>query len=129
MNLRILLPNEILLTEEVSRIVAEAANGYFCLLPRHCDFAAALVPGILSFTAGGKEVHLAIGGGTLIKKGPEVLVSTRNAVRGSELGTLREVVIRQFEEIDEKERKARSAAAKLEVDLLRRFLELREYGH
>jgi hypothetical protein len=35
------------------------------------------------------------------------------------------VVIRQFEEIDEREKKARAAAAKLEVDLLRRFMELR----
>lgn len=128
MNLQILLPAEILLTEEVTRIVAEAENGYFCLLPRHCDFTAALVPGVFSFTARDGEVHLAIDGGTLIKKGAEVLVSTRNAVRGRELGTLKEVVIRQFEEIDERERKARSAAAKLEVDLLRRFMELREYG-
>jgi hypothetical protein len=35
-------------------------------------------------------------------------------------------VVRQFEEIDEREKKARSAAAKLEIDLLRRFMEMRE---
>jgi hypothetical protein len=38
---------------------------------------------------------------------------------------LKEVVIAQFKEIDEREKKARSAAARLEVDLLRRFMELR----
>ena len=128
MNLKILLPAEIFLSEEVTKVIAEAENGFFCLLPRHIDFTASLVPGVFSFTAGNREIHLAIDGGTLIKKGADVLVSTRNAVRGSELGTLKEVVIKQFEEIDEREKKARSAAAKLEVDLLRRFMELKEHG-
>ncbi|MBP1720607.1 MAG: hypothetical protein H6Q50_119, partial [Deltaproteobacteria bacterium] len=45
-----------------------------------------------------------------------------------ELGKLKQVVEEQFEELDEKEKKARTAAAKLEVDLLRRFLELREHA-
>lgn len=128
MNLKILLPAEIFLSEEVTKIVAEAENGFFCLLPQHVDFTAALVPGVFSFTAGGGETHLAIDGGTLVKRGSDVLVSTRNAVRGPELGTLRDVVIKQFEEIDEREKKARSAAAKLEVDLLRRFMELKEHA-
>jgi F-type H+-transporting ATPase subunit epsilon len=128
MKLKILLPAEIFLSEEVTRIVAEAENGFFCLLPRHIDFTAALLPGVFSFTAQNGETHLAIDGGAIIKRGAEVFVSTRNAVRGPELGTLKEVVIKQFEEIDEREKKARSAAAKLEVDLLRRFMELKEHG-
>jgi F-type H+-transporting ATPase subunit epsilon len=127
MNLKILLPAEIFLSEEVTKVVAEAQNGFFCLLPQHVDFTAALVPGVFSFTAGNEETHLAIDGGTLLKRGAEILVSTRNAIRGRELGTLREVVSKQFEEIDEREKKARSAAAKLEWDLLRRFMELREH--
>jgi len=128
MNLKILLPAEIFLSEEVSKVVAEAENGFFCLLPQHVDFTAALVPGVFSFTARDGETHLAIDGGTLVKRGSEVLVSTRNAMKGAGLGDLRDVVIRQFEEIDEREKKARSAAAKLEVDLLRRFMELKEHG-
>ena len=128
MNLKVLLPAEIFLCEEVTKIVAEAENGFFCLLPQHADFTAALAPGILSFTTGNGETHLAVDGGALLKRGPEVLVSTRNAVRSPELGTLRDVVVRQFEEIDEREKKARSAAAKLEVDLLRRFMELKDHG-
>ena len=128
MKLKILLPAEIFLSEEVTKIVAEGENGFFCLLPRHIDYVAALAPGVFSFTTDNAETHLAIDGGTLLKRGDEVLVSTRNAVRGRELGTLKEVVIKQFEEIDEREKKARSAAAKLEVDLLRRFMELKEHG-
>jgi F-type H+-transporting ATPase subunit epsilon len=126
MKLKILLPAEIFLSEEVTKVVAEAENGMFCLMPQHIDFTAALVPGVFSYsTAGGEDAYLAIDIGTLVKKGSDVLVSTRNAFRGPELGHLKEVVIAQFREIDEREKKARTAAARLEVDLLRRFMELK----
>ena len=127
MKLKILLPAEVFLVEEVSKVVAEADNGFFCLLPQHVDFTASLVPSVLSYTAGGGEHYLAVDVGTLVKKGPEVLVSVRNVARSDELGTLKDIVTRQFEELDEREKKARSSAAKLELDLLRRFMELREY--
>jgi F-type H+-transporting ATPase subunit epsilon len=126
MKLKILLPAEIFLSEEVTKIVAEAENGLFCLMPQHVDFTAALVPGVFSYsTVVGEDAYLAIDIGTLVKKGSDVLVSTRNAFRGPELGHLKEVVIAQFREIDEREKKARTAAARLEVDLLRRFMEIR----
>ena len=126
MKLKILLPAEIFLNEEVTKVVAEAENGLFCLLPLHIDFTTALVPGVFSYsTPGGEDTYLAIDIGTLVKKGPDVLVSTRNAYRGPELGQLKEVVVAQFKEIDEREKKARTAAARLEVDLLRRFIEIR----
>ena len=126
MKLKILLPAEVFLDEEVTKVVAEAENGFFCLMPQHVDFTATLVPGVFSYsTAGGEDAYLAIDIGTLVKKGPEILVSTRNAFRGAELGHLKEVVVAQFREIDEREKKARTAAARLEVDLLRRFMELR----
>jgi F-type H+-transporting ATPase subunit epsilon len=126
MKLKILLPAEIFLNEEVTKVVAEAENGLFCLLPQHIDFTAALVPGVFSYSnAIGEDAYLAIDIGTLVKKGDDILVSTRNAYRSPELGHLKEVVIAQFMEIDEREKKARTAAARLEVDLLRRFMELR----
>ena len=127
MNLKILLPAEVFLSEKVAKVVAEAANGFFCLLPHHVDYTAALVPGIFQFETEEEENYLAIDVGTLVKKGDEILVSVRNAVRGPELGKLKLEVVKQFRELDEREKKARSAAAKLEVDLLRRFMELREY--
>jgi F-type H+-transporting ATPase subunit epsilon len=126
MKLKILLPAEIFMNEEVTKVVAEAENGLFCLLPQHIDFTTALVPGVFSYsTAGGEDAYLAIDIGTLVKKGSDILVSTRNAYRGPELGHLKEVVIAQFREIDEREKKARTAAARLELDLLRRFMEIR----
>jgi F-type H+-transporting ATPase subunit epsilon len=124
MRLKVLLPTEVLLDAEVSKVIAEAENGVFCLLPRHIDFVTALVPGLLSFTRSEEdEEFLAVADGMLVKCGDEVLVSTRTAVYGPELGVLRQTVEEQFRHLDEQEKQARAAAARLEADLVRRFME------
>jgi F-type H+-transporting ATPase subunit epsilon len=129
MNLKVLLPSEIFLEREVSKITAEAENGVFCLLPRHVDFTAALVPGLLSFTGmDGEEVFLGVDEGILVKVGSEVLVSVRDAVLGPNLGTLRRTIEERWHVVDERERLMRSSAARLEASLVRRFLELEKYG-
>jgi F-type H+-transporting ATPase subunit epsilon len=129
MKLKVLLPAEVLIEEDVTKVVAEAHNGFFCLLPRHVDFVAALVPGILSYEIGsGREVFLAVDEGILIKCSQEVLVSTRNAVRGPDLGQLRLTVVEKFEALDEREKSARSAMAKIEAGFVRRFLEIQGHG-
>lgn len=129
MRLTVLLPTEILVDEEVAKVVAEAQNGSFCLLPRHIDFVAALVPGLLSFvkTADGAEEFLAVDEGLLVKCGPQVLVSTRQAVRGGQLGLLRETVEKTFKVLTDQEKRTRTALANLEANFIRRFLKLEEY--
>jgi len=126
MLLKILLPAEILLELEVKKIVAEAENGSFCLMPNHTDFVATLAPGLFTYdkAEGGKEL-LAMDVGTLVKKGSNVLVSTRNAVRAPDLGKLKQVVVEQYDILDEREKMVRSASAKLEASLIRRFVELK----
>jgi len=129
MKLKVLLPTAILLEKEVVKIVAEGENGYFCLLPRHIDFVSALVPGLLAYvTDSGTEEFLAVDEGILVKCGPEVLVSTRRAVPGPELGALREVVQRRFKAVSEGEQEARAALARLESHFIRRFLQMKEYA-
>lgn len=129
MQLKVLLPSEVFLEQPVQKVVAEAANGSFCLLPRHIDFLAALVPGLLSYTdLNDEEWFVAVDEGMLVKKDRDVLVSTRHAIGGADLGSLRETVRRQFGVLDERERVARSAMAKLESDFIRRFLELEQTG-
>jgi len=126
MMLKILLPAEILLEQEVKKIVAEAENGSFCLMPNHTDFVATLAPGLFTYekAEGGKEI-MAMDVGTLVKKGADVLVSTRNAVRATDLGKLKQVVMEQYDILDEREKMVRSASAKLEASLIRRFVELK----
>ena len=129
MKLTVRLPAEILLEEDVTRIKAEADNGWFGLLEKHVDFVTALVPGILTFQARGKpEEYLAIDHGILVKCGREVSVSTRNAVRGANLEELRSDVETQFCELDERDKKARAYEAKLEADLVRQLLEVEKHG-
>jgi F-type H+-transporting ATPase subunit epsilon len=126
MMLKILLPAEILIEQEVKKIVAEAENGSFCLMPNHIDFVATLAPGLFTYerAEGGQEV-LAMDVGTLVKKGADVFVSTRNAVRAPDLGKLKQVVVQQYDILDEREKMVRSASAKLEASLIRRFVDLK----
>ena len=124
MTLTVWLPAEILLQENVIRIKAEAENGWFGLLPKHVDFVTALVPGVLTFQPTGKpEQYLAIDHGILVKCGPDVSVSTRNAVRGTNLEQLQRDVETQFRAQEEREKQTRAFEAKLEADLVRRLLE------
>jgi len=131
MRIKVLLPTEVLVDAAATKVVAEAEDGYFGLLPRHVDFVAALTAGVLAYTTPeGDEVSIAVNEGTLVKCGGDVLVSTREAVVGPGLERLEEVVSRQFETMDEHERRARSALNRLEAGTLRRFMELEEleYG-
>ncbi len=126
MKLKVLTPIKVLIDRPVTKVIAEAENGHFCLLPNHVDFLTALVPGILSFTTDEEEVFIAVDEGILVKCGAEVLVSTRNAIVGKNLETLKPRVIEQFQMLDEKEKLTRSALAKFEVSMMRDF---RELGH
>jgi F-type H+-transporting ATPase subunit epsilon len=130
MRLKVLLPTRVLLDEEVQKVVAEAANGSFGMLPRHIDFIAPLAPGLLSFVAAnGEERFVAVDEGMLVKHGTEVLVSTRQAVRGSDLGTLRDTIDQEFRQLQDRERLTRTALARLESQIVRRFMELGGAGH
>lgn len=123
MNLKILLPFKIF-TEKtgVLRIVAEAREGAFGLLPHRLDCVAALVPGILVYeTATEGEVYLAIDEGILVKTGADVRVSVRNAIAGTDLGKLRAAVEQEFRSLDEQEKSVRSVVAKMESGFVRRF--------
>ncbi len=124
MRVKVILPSGVLLDREAGRVVAEARNGSFCLLPRHVDFLAALAPGILVIgdAGGGEESYVAVDEGILVKHGAEVLVSTANAVAG-ELGELRQAIATRFLVLGERERQARIALDHLEASLMRQILE------
>lgn len=125
MKLKILLPFRLFAEKSgVARIVAETRQGSFGILPRRLDCVAALVPGILIYEVEGEgEVYVAVDEGVLIKTGPDVLVSVRDAIEGKNLGELREAVEREFVLLDEREQSVRSVLAKMESGLIRRLVE------
>jgi F-type H+-transporting ATPase subunit epsilon len=125
MNLKVLLPFQIFAEKTgVSRIVVETPAGSFGLLPRRLDCVAALAPGILTYETDAEgEVYLAVDEGVLVKTGPEVRVSVRRALGGTDLGQLRDAVEREFLTLDEHEQSVRSVMAKMESGFIRRFAE------
>jgi len=126
MNLKILLPFQIFAAKiDVLRIIAHTREGSFGLLPHRLDCVAVLIPGILMYeTEADGEVFVAVDEGTLVKTGPDVLVSVRRAISGTDLGQLRDAVEREFLTVDEQERNVRTVVAKLETGLLRRLATL-----
>ncbi len=125
MQLEILLPFRVFASERaVMRIVAQTLQGSLGLLPRRLDCVAALTPGILSYeTESGGENFVAVDAGVLVKAGSQVTISVRRAIAGNDLQQLREAVEKEFLAINEQEQTVRSAMAKLETGLLRRFVD------
>ncbi len=123
MNLKVLLPFQIFAAKaDVTRIVAETPDGSFGLLPHRLDCVAALAPGILIYeTEADGEVFVAVDEGVMVKTGPDVFVSVRRAIGGTDLGQLREAVEKEFLTLDEHEQSTRTVMAKLETGFLRRF--------
>lgn len=135
MKLEIVIPTRRLGEWRVRKIVADGVTGSFCLLPRHIDWVAVLKPGILIVElcvdeAGDdeepRELFAATDSGVLVKRDRAVQISVRRAVVSEDLESLRETVRARFHQRDELEVRARSAASKLEVGFVRRFMELEE---
>lgn len=124
MHLKILLPYGIFTEQhEVKRIVADTLQGSYGILPNRLDCVGALAPGIFTYVTERGETHLAIGRGILVKAGPDVFVSVRDAIGGKELGKLHEAVKQKFLHLDERQREVQSVLIKLETRFIRQFQE------
>jgi F-type H+-transporting ATPase subunit epsilon len=126
MNLKVLLPFQVFAEKTgVSRIVAETRDGSVGFLEHRRDCVAALVPGILIYEdATQGEVYVAVDQGVLVKAGPDVLVSVRRAMIGTNLAHLRQSVEQHFRALDKREQEVRLVTAKVESGFLRRFAAL-----
>ncbi len=126
-HLRVLLPHGLFLEKGgVSSVVAETAAGYFGILPRRLDCAAALVPGILSYRLGEAEdgeTYVAVDEGILLKTGRDVTVCVRNATDRGGLGELRQAVEELYGNLDENQRAVRSVLARLESHFVRQIMQ------
>ena len=125
MNLQVVTRGETIVDERVKKVTIDGAEGSRTYLPRHIDFVTAAVPSVMSWlSAEGDERFAAIDEGIVVKVGDELLVSTQYAVQGQELGRLRRMIDEEFEARSEHETMTRSALARLEASIVRRFMEL-----
>ncbi|SNC60401.1 F-type H+-transporting ATPase subunit epsilon [Marinobacter sp. es.048] len=125
MDVTIRLPTRMLFEGRARKLFAVAENGAFGMLPNHIDFVTSLVPSVLILTLeGGHEQIFGIDEGILVKQGHKVDVAIRRGAPGKDLATLQESVRKNFIEVDEDERVARSALSRLEAGMVRRFADL-----
>jgi len=121
------LPTSVFHEGPAEKLTAWAENGSFGVLPNHIDFVTSLVPGVLVLVEPeGGERFFGIDEGVFVKQGCQVDICVRRAVQGNDLAALKVTVRKAFVELDDQERTARTALARLEVDMMRRFAELGE---
>jgi F-type H+-transporting ATPase subunit epsilon len=129
-DLTLLLPNQVLQSAQVVKVGGDAVNGSFVVLPRHIDFATALVPGILYFEDVEADLtYIAIDSGILVKRGKTVWISVLQAIEGDNLDTLDRVVEEQFRQLDERQKQTQTALAHLEISFMRGMANLGRAYH
>lgn len=120
------VPTRTLHHGKAARLTASAMDGGFGVLPNHIDFVAALTPGVLTLVEpGGRERFFGVDEGVLVKQGHIIDICVRRAVEGKDLAALTATVQKSFVELDDRERTARTALARLEANMVRRFAELK----
>jgi F-type H+-transporting ATPase subunit epsilon len=114
--------------DNIRHIRAEDDTGAFGIMPGHANFLTALTISVLSWRdVSGVEGHVAVRGGVLrVDNGDRVEVATREALVGDDLYTLETTVLRSFREDQDREDRARSTTAQLELAAIRH---IREFLH
>ena len=125
MNLRIVTPLAVVIEEDgVRALRAEDASGSFGILPGHADFLTSLaIAAIRWLPVDGPSRYAAIRGGVLtVEHGQSITIATREAVIGTDLGTLDEAVLDRFRTELEAERTERVEATRLHLTAIRQIM-------
>ena len=130
MKLTVVTPLGTVLKSKIKKVMLETLNGYYTLLPKHVDFAAAVRESIVVYTPEDEaEKYVACHHGIAVKKGEQVTISVQDAVIGDTLDELGDIINREFKQNDEKRKELNSAMARLELGIIRGFGQLnRENG-
>lgn len=124
MRLQVFVPAETHDFRDLELVDVESASGRLTLLPRHVDCAAALHAGLVRIRDDdGREHYLGTDGGTLVKIGDTVLISTPRAVVARALGEIHEELAERRRRRMQREQEAQKALARLEVELARSVFE------
>ena len=122
--LKVMVPLSTVVDRDVRKLKAEGAHGAFVILPRHVDCAIELKPCLLSYEQDDGEIYYAIDGGLLVKCGRDVTVITPQLAGDAPLGELQTAVKTMQHAVDDQEARARRALRRIEMDIVRRFMEM-----
>ncbi len=126
LELKILLPHAIFLQKDgVVNVQVETSAGSYGFLPQRLDCVASIAPGLLTYvTADGKEYHVAVDRGLLVKAGKIISLTVRNAIGGTDLGELHKSINEKFRKLDDLEQESRRVMSYLETGFVRNFEKL-----
>jgi len=83
--LEIVTPQRLIVSDEVTELVAPGAEGYFGVLPGHIPFITTLGIGEITYWKGKDERHLAVTWGYIEVQGDKVIVLAETAERAEEI--------------------------------------------
>ena len=83
--LEVVTPERLVVSDEVTELVAPGAEGYFGVLPGHIPFITTLRIGELTYWRGKDERHLAVTWGYVEVLGEKVIVLAETAERAEEI--------------------------------------------
>lgn len=108
-------------TGDVASLRAEDESGAFGVLEHHADFLTVLSVSVLTWRDGqGAEHHAAVRGGVMtVSDGETIEIATREAVVSDDLEVLEAEVIKRFRQELGAEKASRTAAARLQLAVIR----------
>lgn len=125
MKLTVFTPLGTVLKTKIRKVTVETLGGYYTLLPKHVDIAAAMRASIVAYTTDDNvDKYVACHRGIVVKKGENVTLTVQNAVVGDTLDELSDVINREFKKDDENRKELNSAMARLELGIIRGFGQL-----
>jgi F-type H+-transporting ATPase subunit epsilon len=83
--LEVVTPQRLIVSDEVTELVAPGSEGYFGVLPGHIPFITTLKIGELTYWKGKDERHLAVTWGYAEVRGDKVIVLAETAERAEEI--------------------------------------------
>lgn len=120
MRLEVSSPIQTVLDIEVVAVVGPGQHGRFGIRSGHADFVAILEPGLLAYDVEASDRrYMAVDGGVLVKRGADILVSTRDGFVGPDLEALERTIEEQYRHLTLRERRSREALERLEIGLMR----------
>jgi len=87
--LEVVTPQGLIVSDEVTELMAPGAEGYFGVLPGHAPFITTLDIGELTYRKGKDERHVAITWGYAEVRGDKVIILAETAERAEEIDTER----------------------------------------